>query len=205
MFACEKFRSDLLPLVQDDRQGDDESSSEAMFDNENLGSKPQSRIRRLCCSNVPWIFTTIVLSLYIFAFAPALRMKDVPWSPTDIGKHHSNPINEWLCPKLFTVYIRHLIEESSKTFTSGLDYNNPNHTLQHTPSEGLRFIGVPSAEIDAAWAEIAGGKPSAKIVFRSARLTGTLVQETFLTKEGAITSSVEHTFVSPLTGLPVVE
>jgi hypothetical protein len=32
-----------------------------------------------------------------------------------------------------------------------------------------------------------------------------LVQETFLTKEEAIASSVEDTFISPLTGLPVVE
>jgi hypothetical protein len=32
-----------------------------------------------------------------------------------------------------------------------------------------------------------------------------IVQETFLTKEEAIASSVEDTFVSPLTGLPVVE
>jgi hypothetical protein len=32
-----------------------------------------------------------------------------------------------------------------------------------------------------------------------------LVQETFLTKEEAIASSVEDTFVSRLTGLPVVE
>jgi hypothetical protein len=50
------------------------------------------------------------------------------------------------------------MEESDKTFTSGLDYDNSNHTLQHTPSEGLRFIGAPSAEIDAAWEEIAGSR-----------------------------------------------
>jgi hypothetical protein len=50
------------------------------------------------------------------------------------------------------------MKESTQTFTSGLDYDNPNHTLQHTLSTGLRFIGPPSPEVDAAWEEIAGGK-----------------------------------------------
>jgi hypothetical protein len=58
------------------------------------------------------------------------------------------------------VYIRHLMEESTHVFTSGLDYNNANHTLQHTPSKGLRFVGAPSPELDEAWEEIAGGKPA---------------------------------------------
>jgi hypothetical protein len=57
------------------------------------------------------------------------------------------------------------MEESEKVFTSGLDYNNPNHTLQHTPSEELRFIGAPSAEIDAAWAEIAGGTSQISVLY----------------------------------------
>jgi hypothetical protein len=50
-----------------------------------------------------------------------------------------------------------------KTFTSGLDYNNTNHSLQHTPSKGLRFIGTPSRQLDAAWEEIAGGKFPARV------------------------------------------
>jgi hypothetical protein len=53
-------------------------------------------------------------------------------------------------------YARPLIKEATITFTSGLDYNNPNHTLQHTPSAGLRFIGYPTPELDAAWEAIAG-------------------------------------------------
>jgi hypothetical protein len=58
----------------------------------------------------------------------------------------------------FEVFARHLIDESIKTFTTGLDYNNPNHTLQHTPSDGSKYIGQPSPEIDAAWEEIAGSR-----------------------------------------------
>jgi len=85
------------------------------------------------------------------------------------------------------VFARHLIDESITTFTTGLDYNNPNHTLQHTPSDGSKYIGQPSHEIDAAWEEIAG------------------TQEVFITKEEAIASLVEDTYVSPLTGLQVIE
>jgi hypothetical protein len=59
-----------------------------------------------------------------------------------------------------TVYTRHLIDESFKKFETGLDYNNPNHTLQHTPSEGLKYVGPPGPEIDAAWDAIAGSKLS---------------------------------------------
>jgi hypothetical protein len=58
----------------------------------------------------------------------------------------------------FEVFARHLIDESIRTFTTGLDYNNPNHTLQHTPSDGSKYIGQPSPEIDAAWEEIAGSE-----------------------------------------------
>jgi hypothetical protein len=97
------------------------------------------------------------------------------------------------------------MEESIKTFTIGLDYNNPNHTLQHTPSEGLRFVGPPSPEIDAAWDEIAGSKSHYQNWYSSPGLRFVLAQETFLTKEEAVASLVEDTFISPLTGLPVVE
>jgi hypothetical protein len=45
-----------------------------------------------------------------------------------------------------------------QTFTTGLGYNNANHTLQHTPSDGLEYVGQPSLELDAAWNEIAGSK-----------------------------------------------
>jgi hypothetical protein len=44
-----------------------------------------------------------------------------------------------------------------RKFTAGLDYNNENHTLQHTPTSGTRFVGQPSPEIDAAWMDLAGG------------------------------------------------
>jgi len=50
------------------------------------------------------------------------------------------------------------MKESIYTFTSGLDYNNSDHALQHTPSAGLRFIGRPNPDLDAAWEEIAGSK-----------------------------------------------
>ena len=58
----------------------------------------------------------------------------------------------------FKVFARHLIDESVQTFTTGLDYNNANHTLQHTLSDGSKYVGRQSPEIDAAWEEIAGSK-----------------------------------------------
>jgi hypothetical protein len=104
----------------------------------------------------------------------------------------------------FEVFARHLIEERIKTFTTGLDYNNPNHTLQHTPSEGLRYVGPPSPEIDAAWEKIAGSKFHCQS-YSCPQLKLILDQESFITKEEAIASLVEDTFVSPLTGLHIVE
>jgi hypothetical protein len=158
MFPSKESERGLLPMAQQNHDSDIDSEMEAMSDDEYLKSKPQSRVRRICSSNVPWIFTTITLSLYIFYSASIPQKKDVPWSPTDVGKYISdyNFTNEFMLS--LKVYIRNLMEESEKVFTSGLDYNNQNHTLQHTPSEGLRFIGTPNADVDAAWAEIAGGK-----------------------------------------------
>jgi hypothetical protein len=51
-----------------------------------------------------------------------------------------------------------MIEEQVLTFTTGLDYQNENHTLQHTISDGLKYVGPPGKEIDEAWEDIAGGK-----------------------------------------------
>jgi hypothetical protein len=53
---------------------------------------------------------------------------------------------------------RPFIEERFQTFTVGLDYNNENHTLQHTPSNGPRYIGYPSDEIDDNWNALAKSK-----------------------------------------------
>jgi hypothetical protein len=96
-----------------------------------------------------------------------------------------------------------MLQEFVKTFTTGLDYNNENHTLQHTPSDGLKYVGLPGPEIDAAWEEIAGSMLCQPRILPL--LIYSIAQETFMTREEAIASMVEDTYISPLTGLPVVE
>lgn len=43
-------------------------------------------------------------------------------------------------------------------FQANLDYNSPIRHLQHTPSDGSKYIGKPSPEVDAALAEIASSR-----------------------------------------------
>jgi hypothetical protein len=64
----------------------------------------------------------------------------------------------------FSEISRPLIEESFHTFTAALDYNNPNHTLQRTPSPKPHYVGPPNPEIDQAWEDIVGGKLSPLIL-----------------------------------------
>jgi len=88
--------------------------------------------------------------------------------------------------------------------TSGLDYNGPNRTLQHTPAPGPRFVGTPDAEINASWKNIAGGMWFKR--FSGPRfLTYIVVQEIYLTREEAVVASVPDTYIDPLTGLYEVE
>jgi hypothetical protein len=84
MLLFKKSEPHLLPLAQEDHEGA-QGELEDMSDDEYLKLKPHSRLRRLCSSNIPWIFTTLALLLYIFSTAPLRHKKDVPWSSTDIG------------------------------------------------------------------------------------------------------------------------
>lgn len=157
MWSFKKAEFQALPIKEENSQSDDSSESEAMLDHDYRKYDSRSRLRQACSSNIPWIFTTAALSLYILIFASGPHAKGVPWTSTDVGNFLSN--EEWRKSGAKSkVYIRNLMKESTTRFTSGLDYNNSNHSLQHTPSEGLRFIGTPNRELDSAWDEIAGSK-----------------------------------------------
>jgi hypothetical protein len=83
MFTFKKSKLGLLPVAQEDQE---DETREAMLGHEYMERKPQSRIRRILNSNVPWIITTVALSIYIFVFAPSPQLKKVAWSPTDVGE-----------------------------------------------------------------------------------------------------------------------
>jgi hypothetical protein len=85
MFVYKESEPERLPLAQGDRDTENESELESMSDDEYTERKPRSTLRRVCSSNIPWIFTTIALSLYILTSSPAPQNKNVPWSPTDVG------------------------------------------------------------------------------------------------------------------------
>jgi hypothetical protein len=93
MFLTSKSEPALLPLTQESRESDETSESEIALDDQYIERKPRSRIRRLCTSNIPWILTTVSLSLYILRFGPTTQREDVPWNPTDVGE---SPVNEVL-------------------------------------------------------------------------------------------------------------
>jgi hypothetical protein len=163
MFPFQKSARGILPISQeiDEKDGGASESTAMLDDDEYLQRKPPSTARRLLRSNIPWIISTISLFVYILFFtqfkSPVHKEKiNVAWSPTDVGKLSTKKFKP--SGLTFKVYARHLIDESMKTFTTGLDYNNTNHTLQHTPSDGLKYVGPPGPEIDAAWEAIAGGK-----------------------------------------------
>jgi len=166
MFPFSKTKAGFSSLGRDS-EGDAER--DRMLDSEYVEEKNRPRSRRFWSSNVPWMLTTLALSAYIIASAIYDRKINGLWSPTDLKP------------------ARPFIEESMKTFTAGLDYNNSNHTLQHTPSPGPHYVGPPSPEIDALWEDIAG------------------IQEIYLTKEEAVAAGVDHTYIDPLTNLYEVE
>ena len=206
MFKFEKSKLGLLPLAQADHECDEASEEEeAMLDHQHPENKSRSRSRRIWSSNIPWIFTTVAMSIYIFFVTPSVQKNYAPWSLKEVGMLFPLWKSRESLRLIFEVWARPLMEESINTFTTGLDYNNPNHTLQHTPSEGLRYVGPPSPEIDAAWERIAGSKSCHQNCSSSPQLNFALAQETFLTREEAVASFVEDTYVSPLTNLPVVE
>ena len=89
MFTFKKPNPGILPLTQENKESDEISEREAMLDHEYPGTKPRSRSRRILSSNIPWILTTIALSIYIFVHNPSQRGGREPWSPTDVGKYIS--------------------------------------------------------------------------------------------------------------------
>ena len=86
-----KQSSSILPLTQESEEkygdsGDSEQSSMLDHHDDYLEPKSQSRSWRLWSSNVPWILTTIGLTIYIFISRPPKEDHHVAWSPTDVGK-----------------------------------------------------------------------------------------------------------------------
>jgi hypothetical protein len=157
MFPFSKTKEGFSSVRQD---SEDDTERDGMLDQrEYVDERNTSNSRRFWSSNVPWIFTTLALSLYIIASSTYHNKKTTGlWSETDVGP------------------ARPFIEEYRKTFTAGLDYNNANRTLQHTPAPGPHYIGTPSPEMDAAWKDLAG------------------IQEIYLTREEAIAAGVEDTY-----------
>jgi hypothetical protein len=86
MFMFKKSKLGLLPLAQENKENDETFEREAMLNHEHVESRPRSRSQRVWSSNVPWIITTMALSLYILISAPSLQKNHAPWSPTDVGK-----------------------------------------------------------------------------------------------------------------------
>jgi hypothetical protein len=89
MFMFKKPKPGLLPLSQENKEIDEMSERDAMLDHDYLGTKPLSRSRRIWSSNIPWILTTIGLSIYIFTLHSSQQKTQEPWSPTDVGKFGS--------------------------------------------------------------------------------------------------------------------
>jgi hypothetical protein len=86
MFSFKKSSRGLLPLSQDSEEKDSASEQSSMLDEEYLERTTPSKSWRLWTSNVPWILTTVALSLYILFFTPSAKKNDVAWSPTDASK-----------------------------------------------------------------------------------------------------------------------
>jgi hypothetical protein len=155
MLFFSKPNATFSSLGQD---SEDDAERDGMLEkNEYAGGKATPKSRRFWSSNVPWMCSTLVLSVYIIANSLYQRKTPDLWSPTDLSNSSLFLIST---PAYGLGPARPYLEESMKTFTAGLDYNNANKTLQHTPSPGPKFVGLPSREIDALWKDIAGSKSS---------------------------------------------
>ena len=86
MFTFKKSQLPLFSLPQTKQESDAISEQEAMLDHEYHAREVHPQNRRLWSSNVPWIFTTIALTIYISVFKQPLQDHRGPWSPTDAGK-----------------------------------------------------------------------------------------------------------------------
>jgi hypothetical protein len=86
MFPFKKSEGALLPLAQEDLDEEQSFERTTMLNHEYQDRKPQSRLQRLCSSNIPWIFTTVAALIYIFVFNPPTQKNLTPWSPTDAGE-----------------------------------------------------------------------------------------------------------------------
>jgi hypothetical protein len=156
MFPFENSKATSFPLHRD---SEDDSERDQMLDNdEYVEERSASRTRRFWSSHVPWMLITLALSVYTIASTAYYRSSTGSCScgVTDIGNLLSTPSHRAFSHILGPS--KPYIEEMFKTMTSGLDYNGPNGTLQHTPAPGPRFVGPPSPDINAAWKNIAGGK-----------------------------------------------
>jgi Mycotoxin biosynthesis protein UstYa len=156
MFTFSKSKASFSSLRQEDSE--DGVEHDQMLDHHTYDEeRNRSRSHRFWSSNIPWIITTIVLSIYIIATSIYHKRTTTLCNPTDLRKQ----LSTFLCQIIFLTDVaiaRPYIEESFRTMTAGLDYHTPNGTLQATPAPGPRYVGPPSPEIDAAWMELAGSK-----------------------------------------------
>jgi hypothetical protein len=88
MFTFQKSTSSILPYAQgiEDKDVASESEQTSMLDHDYVEEKRQRKSWRLWSSNIPWIITTVALSIYILIRSPSNKRIDTPWSPTDAGK-----------------------------------------------------------------------------------------------------------------------
>jgi hypothetical protein len=84
-----KTKSDFSSIGQD---SEDDTEREQMIEkNEYVGEKVTPKSRRFWSSNIPWMITTAVLSVYIIGTALYNRKSDPLWSPTDMSRSlHTN-------------------------------------------------------------------------------------------------------------------
>jgi hypothetical protein len=84
MLFFNKTKTAFSSLGQD---SEDDAERDGMLEkNEYAEEKVAPKSRRFWSSKVPWMFSTLVLSLYIVATSIYQKKENVLWSPTDMSK-----------------------------------------------------------------------------------------------------------------------
>jgi hypothetical protein len=84
MFPFTKSKAGFSSLRQDSEY--DEEAEGKLDQSEYVEKRNISENRRFWSSNVPWIFTTLALSLYIIAYSIFHKQTCKPSTSTDFGK-----------------------------------------------------------------------------------------------------------------------
>jgi hypothetical protein len=139
-----KNRPSYLPLPKDSTDGESCKEQDSTLESQDVfcASHLRPHRHRIWCSSMPWIIMTFTLLTYIITTTSYYRK-----SAVDDDKWNTD----------FKPF-RPLIQEYIKTMSNGLDYKTHNGTLGPTTTDGDKYWGTPSAEIDAAWDEIAWSK-----------------------------------------------